>query len=279
MANTFLDSIREGNAALLQPQGITGETERVRKLIQGRRGRVTGPDITASSNVGEQIAQVEGARQLQEEVAPKLQQQQQKLVQDQASLEAQERDARADISQQRKFNTLSSRVQVTRLLADLEREKGRLNSDQNQARLEQAGFLLSIQDSKYMNELQDAGRRRRLDDETNTRRELLELAYGSSLNLLNSKLAGADMLSASKRQFKGMLASMDINSAIELARLDSEHRANINRDIMDAMRQGLTSQAAVQAAANRYTGGTTILSSGLKAWDKSQDKKDEKDEK
>lgn len=266
---TLLDALRKQRASLLQPQGITDQSTQAQQLARARSGKQLGPSDVAPSAIGEQVAVGEANRQLQTEVAPALQAQQQAQELQAAETEQREQQATAEIVQGRKFTGLRQKMQLNQLMGELEREKGQLNLERNQAKLDQVGTLLALQDATYVRDLENIGRQRRLDDVANSRNELTNLVFGNSIALLRTKLGGIDALESNKRQFREALSAMDLDTAVKLAEINKQHREQMYGQLLGGMKQSASIGAAAARAGQLYGGGLGVLQAGIGGFEKS----------
>jgi hypothetical protein len=92
--------------------------------------------------------------------------------------------------------------------------------------LEQAAFGLRLANDQYLYGLQDAGRRRRLDDEATFKLELQKEIFANMESLLKDDLAFKEMMALSDADFSKLLANIDINAAIAMAN-DAVRASNI----------------------------------------------------
>lgn len=245
--NNLLDIINQN--AQLQKQGAQDSTAQARQLFAAKTGRQTSPGV-ATSNLGEQqaidqtnasIGQVQQSQQIQQAG------QQQQAAGIQQAAEQQ----RQGLEQAREGNQLQYKLQSQQLLNDLERDRNQLDLSRDRARLEQLGSTLALQDRQYVDTLRQEGQKRRLDDKLEFERALQEDIFGNSRDLLAQSLDNKSVLNASDREWKQMLADMDINYAMEIARREAD-AANTSQQAAAA--QGLFN-AAVGAYGTSKQGG------------------------
>ena len=103
-----------------------------------------------------------------------------------------------------------------------EQQGAQLDIKKNQAKLEQAGFLMRLSDDKYTTNLQMNGRRDRLDSEAGFKEALLRTTFADELDLFNNDLEFRALMRADDRAFQERLAKMNIDMAIKLASAENQ---------------------------------------------------------
>lgn len=210
MAN-LLDTIR-GNAQP-QQQGVTDETSKLQTLLRAKSGKAVGGSAVNASNLAEQSAVSAANSQIQNEIQPQIQMQQEAAQQQQAGIVSQEEQQRGAINQSRQADDLQTRIRTDQILADLERGKSQLNVEKDKARLEQVGANIRLQDKQYVQKLQQEASLARLQDDASFQEALSRTYFGDAQQLLQKQMGNQSILSANDRQFKEATANMDIDTA------------------------------------------------------------------
>jgi hypothetical protein len=246
MAN-LLDTIRQNS----QPQkvGVTDESNKLQTLLRAKSGKSVGGSGIAASNLGEQQAVVDTNTQLQSQVAPAAELQNQSLAGQQQGQQQQEQIQTAEIEQGRKFDTIQSRLKTEATLSEFERNKGQIDLNRDRARVEQLGQQIRLQDKKYTDNLQREGQKSRLDDELEFRKQLTKSTLGDSQEILEKGLKGKSVLDANDREFSKSLAQMGIDDAWSMFR--SQQRADQQRAL--------------------YTGIASVTGAGVGAYGQASD--------
>lgn len=272
---TILDQLREQQPDLQVP-GITDQTQRVASLLRAKAtGKALGAPAIAGSAVGEQVANQQATQEMQNQIAPAIQMQTARNVQKAAGIESEAKYRNQVLDQAAKLDTVRNRVQLNSVLNELSREKGKLGTEREAAALEQAGFLMGLQDKQYVTNLQQVGATRRLGDKFQMLGEMQDLVFGDHLDLLKSKLAVDNVLYSSRRDFQQAMADIDTDDAINIAAIEAKYRAKqAGIDINKITRIGKTAASAAEIA-GRYGAYADILSAGLKATDKAMKPKSE----
>lgn len=152
-------------------------------------------------------------------------------------------------------------------------DRGQMDQNKKQAQLEQVAFHLSMQDKQYTDTLQDVGRKRRLDDDSNFREEMADLAFGQNLDFVKQQLGQNDILAASDRDFQKIISQMNIEDAQRIAATEMA----MATEASDIQNSFATDQARIAAtAANtqaKYNAYGQLISTGLNAYGKYEDNK------
>lgn len=216
---SLLDTIRQNNPGL-QKQGFTNETGKLQTLLRAKSGKnVAGPAVSSSS-MGEQAAVSQTNNLLQNQVAPAAELQSQQLQQQARGQEQQRQQQTAEIAQNRKFDSIETRLKTNEILADLEQKKGQLDFQRDRAALEQAGTNLRLQNQKYVADLQRAGNMSRLNNQLGFQEALVRSTLGDNQKLLETKLGNKSILDVNDREYKMAMANMDINTAYDMFKND-----------------------------------------------------------
>lgn len=252
MASTLLDAIRKNRGAAAPSTAPVGTTAAVSRSLataaSGRAAPATGPRI---SNLAEQQAATQGAQQL-------TQQREQTTLasgaveQQVADQEQAESLAVRRVDEQRAGVEQRSEQAQLEILDRLEQNRTRLSQAEQIADIEQLGFQYRLGNEKYVYQLQDAGRRQRLTDETQFREALQEEVYGELTGILENELNWKRGMDVSDRDFAREIAKMDVRTAMEI--LNAEIRAQNQRQIAEGL--GDLVSGGIQAAALYKPGKT-----------------------
>lgn len=241
----LLDTIKQNRASLASEQApVTDETQKVQKLLRTKSGKAIGSSDTGISNIGETAAVAQTQGQLGQ-IGQQLQvQNAQDTISNQRAVQT-ERLQRQGLEQARKFQTIQAKMQTNQLLSDLQRDRASIDLNKDRAKLEQASFLLAMQDKRYLDDLQEVGRRRRLDDEVRFRQEMLETAFGEQLGLLQDKLQKEDIMQASDREFSDALSQMTVEDAFQVAQMQLDFESKQSDIKKQLIEEGAANQIAV----------------------------------
>lgn len=271
--NTLFDAIKQNRSQLAGQQApVTDETSRVQSLLRAKSGKqVAGGGAAAPSNLGEQAAVQQTNQQFgQLAVGQQLQQK----AEDQA-VAGQQQEAqlqRQEIDQAKRFQTVQNQMKTNQLLNELSRDRATLDLEKDRARLEQTSFLLALQDKKYTDDLQDIAKRRRLDDAAVFQREMEEMAFGDSLDLLKQKLGGQDILAANDRDYRKALSALSIQDAMQVAEMEMAAEEKAGALDREALKSGAILAAKTANTASMYGGIGKLTEAGIQVYDKYADK-------
>lgn len=266
MASLY-DTIQQNSgqiAATTVPQ--TGETQKVQSLLRARSGRAGGGGSEAGiSNLGEQAAVATGNAQIQQ-MQPALQTAQEQQNTKQEAQAGQTAQSKAELDQSRKFSNLQTAMQANQILRDLERDRGSIDLQKDKGRLEQASFLLAMQNKQYVQQLQDVGRRRRLDDATTFQNEMEKQVLGDNLDLLKKQIGTQSVLQMNDTAFRKQMSQMSIEEAQKVAANEMAHQSNLAQIKEGAVRGGADISAAAANSAAKYSGYSSILTGATGAY-------------
>ncbi len=248
MAN-LLDTIRQNT----QPQqaGMTDETQRLQTLLRAKSGKSLGGSAVGASNLAEQQAVTQTNQQLGQ-VAGQAEIQNQQLEGQQAQQQQAEQIQTAEIDQSRKFDTIQNKLKTEALLNDFERNKGQIDLNRDRARAEQLGAQIRLQDKQYIDNLSREGSKARLDDQLEFNKQIAKSTFGNSEQILKKNLGNREVIDASDREFSKSLTQMGVDDAWSMFR--SEQAANRQKAMWTGI--GSLATAAVGAA------GSTDFGSG-----------------
>lgn len=243
MAN-LLDTIRQNKP------GVTDESQKLQGLLRAKSGKaVAGPEV-ASSNLGEQQAVAQSQQQIQNEVVPQAQIQEQGQRQQTAGIKQAESQQVQGIEQSRRFDTIENRLKTQQILNDLERNKGQIDLARDKAQLEQVGQNLRLQNKQYIDNLQREGNRARLGNQAEFQEALADSVLGDSRELLEKNLGNKSILDATDRDFQKSLTEMDVNHAYDMFKREKKEQKE--RALYQSI-GGLT-QAGIGAAGSMKSG-------------------------
>ena len=220
--------------------GQTGALTRAAVAATGREADTLAPapaaDLeTAATHAAQQ--ETEAAQRAAGAAAGRVQQAESQLTRGmQAELDA--------LSEQQLNQTHEYRKRATDIARGLQQGRAKMSFAKQKLAAEQVGFLTRMSSKKYIDELQAAGRRKRLDSQAGFKNAVLETTFADQEDLLKSDLQFRRALGADDREFKKYLANMDLNMALNMA----------------------AGQVATQAAANQYTGLSGLASAGAQTY-------------
>lgn len=111
----------------------------------------------------------------------------------------------------------ASKQQEQAIFNELERNKSQLGSQQGIAKLEELGFVLGLQDDKYVFDLEQQGEKQRLGNELEFKQSLQKAIYEDMYDLMEADTKFKEMIDADSREFQNELAKMDIEQALAVA--------------------------------------------------------------
>lgn len=210
------------------PSGL----EQTQQMAQASTGKAAteGTGI-AVSNIGEQLATQEAAKQQQQlatQASAMESEQQQKEQEQYMQLHDQELEIRNQaLNVKQQFNSRLSQV-----LAEFKDKGDELDIEKQKAQVDQITQMTRLLDDKYVNSLKIEGARSRLADKKAFAEAALDAAFNNQLGLLQDDFEARTLLRADERTFKikleqmGMQTAMDVvNSEIEAGKEAMQWRA------------------------------------------------------
>lgn len=249
--STALQNIRKNLAGLASPVTAQpaaqatpgGATEALRQQATAATGRAdTGEGALVGS--GLERAQVAQAAQTTQDARAQAGRATDRVQQAQTQLEKDTQAGLDELSEQQAGQVQQYRQKAIDILTGLQRGRDKLSFAKQKAAVEQAGFIARFTSKKYVDELQMAGKRKRLDNMRNFRSAALEMAFKDKEDLLMSDLSFRRALGADQREFTKYVAGMDLNSALALA----------------------TGQLQSAASAAQWSAASGVASAGAKAY-------------
>jgi hypothetical protein len=216
----LLDTIKTQLQSPQAPAGTVpgGQTQTVRQLLQAKAGKA----IPSASGSPRQSALQEKTAEAQAQASSKqlgLRGQIQAEQLGQQELDITQREQQQEAQFQESWETAQANMnrQANQLLQQFESGQKTLQTTKDMADLEQLGFQLRLQNDQYINQLQDVGRRNRLDNQLEFKKQLAQNVFKDQQELMTNELAFNRMMAADDREFMNELAQMDIGYAMQVA--------------------------------------------------------------
>lgn len=196
--------------------------EQTQKMSQAATGKAAagGVDV-AVSNIGEQLATQEAAKQ-QQQLATQANtaenEQQQKEQEQYMQLHDQELEIRNQaLKVKQEFNSRLSQV-----LAEFKERGDELDLDKQKAQVDQITQMTRLLDDKYINNLKLEGSRRRLADKKAFQEAALDAAFNNQISALNDNFEFQSILRADDRAAKVKLEQMGYQTALDIVNSEIE---------------------------------------------------------
>ena len=196
--------------------------EQTQQMAQASTGKASteGTGI-AVSNIGEQVATQDAAKQQQQLAtqANAMENDQQLKEQEQyMQLHEQELDIRNQaLNLKQQFNS-----RISQVLAEF-REKGdELSIEKQKAQVDQITQMTRLLDDKYINNLKIEGTKKRLANKTAFAEAALDAAFDNQLTLLQDDFEARSLLKATDREFNIKLENMGMQTAMNIVNAEIE---------------------------------------------------------
>ncbi len=255
---SLLDTIRQNSGTLAgQKQGVTDQSQSVATLLRAKSGKAAGGGDIGMSNLGEQQAVANTNTQLQNDIAPQAQVQQQAQATQAAGQEQQLQAQKADIAQTRRFDDLQTKLKVSNTLQDLEQSKGKLSAQDEAAKVQMAAQGLRLQNNTYVQQLQREGQAARLNDINQFNEEMAKATMGDNEELMRTELGNHSIIDVNENDFRKATGQMTAERAYDI--FQNAQKAEKER----AMYTGISNIVVAGIGAAGSTGGSS--SAGTKS--------------
>lgn len=252
----LLDAINNNTSAVAgQKMGQTDQTQTLAGLLRAKSGKAVAAPEVGMSNLGEQSATAGANATMANQVAPAAAIQESGTQEQGAAIGQGVQEQQAQLGQAKQFNTLQNKLQTTALLNQFKQNEGGLKMQENEASVQQFAQGLRLQNAQYIDKLQMAGDKARLDDANSFKEEMAKTTFGDNTDVLTKQLGDKSILDANNNEFKTAMGNMSVDQANTI--LDNE--------LASAKKQGL------------YTGLGNLATAGVGAYgayEKNQDQTD-----
>lgn len=218
---SLLDKLRSqlGNAG---PEQIQDETARAESLQRGLTGRDLGPSSgPQSSRLAERIARQQVQDATEEQATKETIQSEQLRLSEEAQEQAFSDQQLGQIEQ-----AMSAKQQVAQqtesILNSFERSQQQLDFQRDAAKLEQVGFNLRMNNKRYIDSLNRAGRTSRLEDAARFEEELKRAIFADQQELFNNDLDFRRMIDMDRNELARELSNISLDQAMEMSRMQTQ---------------------------------------------------------
>lgn len=219
---TLLETLKKNLGGVTTPELDVDETGQIQKLLAAKQG-IVGPE-SALGPRGLAIGEVAAKGQTQEQLSKlgtAAQMQTTQLTQAARGEEMQQKQQEEALSAQRQEGQLRTRIQTENILRGLEQGRASLSEEQRRQGLEQVASNLRLQDRQYVDNLQREGARARLEDSISFNEALKRSILEDNLSLTQQFYKDKAALDLSDREWSKYLATIDIDSAMQMMRDDA----------------------------------------------------------
>lgn len=243
MAKTLGEVVRQNLQAPATGLPQRGGTEAADAALRAKTGKAVGSAGARRSTMAEQAV-------IQQAQAGAAQQQTTGVVQAEQLATTEEQQNR-QFGVERKQLTQATEEQrqqmdlaISELSDDLRRNREQMTSEQKVANLEHIGFLMALQDSKYIHNLQMEGERQRLGDEQQFEKWMTSAALGDQMASLKSDLEWQELMNMEEADFLREMGNMDMDFAMQMSTAAAKEKA--------AQQVAAGSAAAIEGGAKVY---------------------------
>lgn len=229
------------------------EQETLASILRAKSGKAVGAGTGPKASDIARQAGLQQTQAAQTQLAQQQQVNQQQLKQTELGQKQQQQQQFAQLESNLADIQQRARLQANQTLSEFERGKGELKSKQNLAKLDQLGFDLALQNDRYIYDLQDAGRRARLDDELSFKKQLQTNFWADQIELFNLETDFDTVLSDRENEYRESLSKSSIN--FDVLMRDYEFTAANRAAIWQSVGNLVTAGTAGYASYKKSEGG------------------------
>ena len=215
MAESLLDIINRNLQEPAQPE-FQEQAPGIRQLLRAKTGR----EITERGPAGTSLLEQQAAAQTRAGLS-QLGQQQQLVAAQQAGQQAEitQRAQQQQVETAERFKATQDQAdrESFNILSDFQRGQKQLTNAQDIADLERVGFNLRLKNEQYINALQTAGEKARLDNDKQFKEQVYKQMFQDQTSLLTDDLARRTLIEADDREFVQALQNIDLDYAMQIA--------------------------------------------------------------
>lgn len=247
---SLLDALKQSQQQVAAPKQAVGDTvSNTASIQQGLAVRATGKDPGAQAGQPAVENEMEKAQKAATQTSLVAQQQAAQPAQMQQQAQAQQLEFDIDqgkLEENEKYRQAQTRLLdgTNRTLQAYENNAKDLGFARNKAAAEHLGQSLRLSNARYVDNLNRAAKRNRLDNDARFRDALNQSIFDEERALFSEDIDFRRMMAADDRQFNELVSNMNLDLALKLAEQDAEQ----------ANKQGM------------YQGVEGLLSGGLQAY-------------
>jgi hypothetical protein len=219
MAN-LLDIIKKNTSQAAQvpaPTAGPSETAKAAELLRAKSGKDTaglGPGV-GQTNLAERAAVQESNTVIQQQIAPAVALQNEKIDVAQRGIQQEETTRLSELNQRSQSLSDMATTKMQGLLQELDMDGKSLDFDRDRAKVDQIMTTARLANKKYVDTLQLEGERQRLNTADEFRNNLLDIVFGSNLDMLKGRVDFADMTSENDRNYRRAITNITIDDILK----------------------------------------------------------------
>lgn len=260
---SILENVRRGlETAPARPQ--LGAQEQTQQLTRATTGKAVGSGTTPGLSTQQQQAAAQQTMQQQRQVQLKQQEVSGALAAGEKQIQQEQRQAKREFTQREVQVKEQAYQKLGMLLDDMAKKSDQLGLAKNKAQVEQAGFLLRLNNEKYITRLEVEGRKSRLNDEIRFKEALTQSIFAEERELFKSSLQFQSLVRAEGREFKEELAMLDLDQAMEIAQMKADSaNEKAKWEAIGGIITGVTSIGASAVSQMDFSGPAPVEGTGV----------------
>lgn len=218
MAKTLLETLKESQVSTVKTPQPAQDQRQLQSILTTKAtgAAAPAPSGPAASSQAAKMG-IQAGMQAQQEQALSGRLQDLSQLEQARAQEAQlaRGEAAALQTMEQMKQTFENRAQAA--LQDMGMRQAEMTDQDRANQLENTTRLMRLANSKYVDDINRAGRELRLDEELTAKEELARVQMRDALAALKDETAYRKMMNATEREWNMEMAQMDINTAMEMA--------------------------------------------------------------
>lgn len=231
MAKTLMETLQSSLSGQPQPQpGMQDQSAQVQNVLRAKLGKAGGPpgEQPRASNIQEQQAVQQGRLgALQQQAQGQLQSQ--AIQQEQLGQQVKEQEQQLNLDEQREGMRSKFELQSEDVAQELSRGLRDLDSKQQQQKMEQAGFLVRMQNDQYVTNLKNAAAKARIQSDRDFKIQSARAAFADEEEILKDRIFMQEFIDASRRDYEVFLNGIDVHEEIKKAKREQSNKEKRQR--------------------------------------------------
>jgi hypothetical protein len=260
MANNLLDIIKQNSTKASQPLATTtNETAKVADLLRAKSGRAVSSTGVGQTNLAEQSAVADANSTLQNQVAPAAELQNNQL-QLQADEQQQSADLqKADVDQRRNIVQQQAQNKLGELMQSFGQQRQELDLKRDRAQVDQIMTTARLANKQYVDQLEEEGRKLRLDNAADFQNQLLDTTFENNSSLIKSKIGADNVLRSTDRQYQQRLSQITVDDIMAGAAQDIDVDNRAASQAQSNWLRGFNNKTSQANRAAKYQSASSIL--------------------
>jgi hypothetical protein len=211
------------------------------------------------TNLAEQSAVADANSTLQNQVAPAAELQNNQL-QLQADEQQQSADLqKADVDQRRNIVQQQAQNKLGELMQSFGQQRQELDLKRDRAQVDQIMTTARLANKQYVDQLEEEGRKLRLDNAADFQNQLLDTTFENNSSLIKSKIGADNVLRSTDRQYQQRLSQITVDDIMAGAAQDIDVDNRAASQAQSNWLRGFNNKTSQANRAAKYQSASSIL--------------------